>query len=219
MKNEFYFMVAIIFAVVVAGFVLSNKMKRRSKDKHSIISWYNHLIDQYVSIYENVADQFNQKIERAEKYNDQDCLKRLQKLYDDTVRIAENVEKKLDSLNTSIVDKKFNGTPFDVLFNDLKVVESYIAELANIATLIRSIHPVNRGSSSGYEYESFTSYTEPKNKKPWKSSRFFASCNLKKDLIKKYRELAKIYHPDNTTTGNTESFKSLKAEYDEYIIQ
>ena len=133
------------------------------------------------------------------------------------MRTAENIEKKLSSIKTSIADKKFKGVSFDALFNDLKVVESYVAEIANIASLIRSIHPVNRNNNFGYEYEKFTAHSEPKSNRPWKSSRFFASCESKEDLIKKYRELAKIYHPDNTTTGNVDSFKKLKDEYDEYL--
>lgn len=219
MENELYIIVVIIFVFAVIGLVFLSKMKRKSKDRHSIYSWYNHLIDQYVSIYENVADQHDKKIELANKYKDHDSIKRLNKLYDNTVRTSENVEKKLNSLETINAEKKFTGVSFDTLFNDLKIVEGYIAELANIATLIRSIHPVNSGRSSGYGDESFASYTGSKDKKPWKSSRFFASCNSKENLTKKYRELVKIYHPDNITTGNVENFRSLKAEYDEYIIQ
>lgn len=79
------------------------------------------------------------------------------------------------------------------------------------------LHPINRSNDVGYDYESFTSHTEPKNEKPWKSSRFYASCNSKEGLTEKYCELAKIYHPDNTTTGNAESFINLKDEYDKYI--
>ena len=217
MTNDLYFMTVIITIIVIVGLILLNKIKKKAKDKHSIISWYNHLIDQYISIYETLAEQFNEKIELAEKYKDWDSSKRLNKLYDDTVRTSENIEKKLSSLKTSIADKKFNGVSFTSLYNDLKVVESYVAEIANIATLVRSIHPVNRSNNFGYEYEKFTSHADPRNNKPWKSSRFFASCESKEDLIKKYRQLAKIYHPDNATTGNADSFKRLKDEYDEYL--
>ena len=203
-----HFITAIIAVAIVLGFILSRKIKRRSKDKNSIISWYNHLIDQYLSINQNVADQLNEKIELAEKYNDQDSLKRLQKRFEDTARISNSIEKKLNSLKANIEAKRFNGVSFDALFNDLKVTESYVAELTNIAT---------KNNNSGYGYWSLTSHKEPKNDIPWKSSRFFSSCNTKEMLTKKYRELAKIYHPDNTTTGNTESFKKLKAEYDEYF--
>ncbi|MFV0362701.1 MAG: hypothetical protein ACK5LL_06385 [Suipraeoptans sp.] len=132
------------------------------------------------------------------------------------------MEKKLDSLKANIKVKRFNGASFDTLFTDLKIVEGYVAELANIATLIHGINPNNRSNDFGYEYKSFTTHTESKkemNEKPWKSSRFFDSCVSKENLVKKYRELAKIYHPDNATTGNIEIFKNFKAEYDEYIRQ
>ncbi|MFT4144389.1 MAG: hypothetical protein QM644_08010 [Mobilitalea sp.] len=217
MANELYLMTAAVTIIIVAGYISANKMKKKAKDKYSIISWYNHMIDQYVSIYQNFAEQYNEKVEIAEKYSDTDTLKRLHKLYDDTVRISERVEKKLDSLKSNIAENNFIGISFDTLFNDLKIVESYVAEFANIATLIRSIHPVNSFKDFGYEYERLTSHIEPANDNPWKASRFYSSCNTKEDLTKKYRELAKIYHPDNTTTGNEDSFKKLKAEYDIYL--
>ena len=217
MTNELYLMTAVVTIIIVAGYILANKMKKKAKDKYSIISWYNHMIDQYVSIYQNFEEQYNEKVEIAEKYSDTDTLKSLHKLYDDMVRFSESVEKKLDSLKSNIAENNFIGISFDTLFNDLKIVESYVAEFANIATLIRSIHPVNGLNDSGYEYERLTSGIEPANVNPWKASRFFSSCNTKEDLIKKYRELAKIYHPDNTTTGNEDSFKKLKAEYDIYL--
>lgn len=51
---------------------------------------------------------------------------------------------------------------------------------------------------------------------PYQNSMFFSSCKTKEDLVKKYRELAKIYHPDNMATGNIENFRKLQAEYDLY---
>lgn len=54
------------------------------------------------------------------------------------------------------------------------------------------------------------------NNMPWNNSIYFASCNTKEEMTKKYRELAKVYHPDNRKTGNIESFRELKAKYDKY---
>lgn len=51
---------------------------------------------------------------------------------------------------------------------------------------------------------------------PYQNSIFFSSCKAKEELVKKYRELAKIYHPDNMATGNIENFRKLQAEYDLY---
>lgn len=212
-------MITVIIAVVVIlGFVLCCKVKRRSRDKHCFTSWYNHLSDQYHNIFQNVADNFSNKIVLAEEYKDQNSLRRLQNLYDDTVRMAERIEKKLNSLKINVVDIKFAGVPFDTVFNELKVVEGYIVELAYIATLILNIHPVNRNYSSEYEDEGFTSKQKTENDKLLKTSRFFSSCNTKDEIKKKYKELAKIYHPDNIVTGSVDSFKQLKAEYDEYIM-
>lgn len=54
------------------------------------------------------------------------------------------------------------------------------------------------------------------NNKPWNNSKYFSVCKTKEELTKKYRELAKIYHPDNSKTGIIESFSELRAEYDKY---
>ena len=91
----------------------------------------------------------------------------------------------------------------------------FITVIVILGLVIRGINPICRSNSSGYEYESFTSYEKPNNEKPnnekpWKSSSFYASSNSIEGLTKKYCELSKIYHPDNITTRNAESFINLK---------
>lgn len=215
MTNELFFMINVLIMIFIIGFLLSCKVKRKVKGRNSIISWYNSLLDQYVSFYQKAADQYEEKLELAEKYIDSGNLNRLHKLYGDTVRTAENIEKKLNDIKEGITDKDFANVTD--LFVELKVVESYIAELADIAALIRSIHPASTSSDFEYEYERFTYHTEQKSARPSKSSSFFASCKSKEELTQKYRELAKFYHPDNAFTGNEDSFKKLKNEYDEYL--
>lgn len=216
MESELYLIGAVVIGLLIAGVVMSGNAKRKAKERSSIISWHNHLIDQFISVFEDTAEQYNEKIDLAKKYGDKDAEKRLHKLYGDITRTSENIESKVSFLKSTIEGKCFKSTSTDSLFQELKIIESYIAEMANISALIRSLHPVNRNNNSyTYDYEKFIS-KEPNQTKPWKSSRFFSSCNTKEDLTKKYRELAKIYHPDNAVTGNVESFRQLKTEYDEY---
>lgn len=217
MGAELYIIIAFIAAILIAGSVMSGSVRKKAKEKNSIISWYNHLIDQFVSIFDNVAENYNEKMKLAERYCDEDAMKRLHKLYNDTNRTAENIEQKLNFLKENIADKNLRDLSLNQVFEELKIVESYIAELSNIALLIRGIHPVNR-SSNTYDFEDFFNQSfETAAQMPWKSSMFFSSCENKDDLTKKYRELAKIYHPDNSVTGNAESFRQLKSEYDEYL--
>lgn len=221
MNYDIYLLVILLSTVIFIGFLLISRVKKTSKDRSSVITWYNQLLDQYVSIYRNVAEIYNEKIDIANKYKDEDSLKKLEKLYNDTTRTSDCIEKKLNSLKDNIADKKFAGISLNDLFNDLKLVESYISGLADIATLIRSIHPNNRGywfnDFEFYNTETYISFAEARNSKPWKTSKFFSSCETKEDIIKKFKELAKIYHPDNTTTGNANDFRQLKSEYDEYM--
>lgn len=219
MTGEFYIMTVLVAIVVMTGLILSGKSKKKMRDKYSIISRYNHLLDRYVNVYQNIANQYNEKVILAEKYNDRESLDRFRKLHNETARTAESIEKKLCGLNADIAGKNFAGVSLDALFKELNVIESLVAELADIAVLIRSIHPAGRSDNFRYEYENFAAYNGQYSSKPWKASRFFSSCNTKEELTKRYRELAKIYHPDNTTTGNVNTFKSLKDEYDEYNKQ
>ena len=218
MTLELYVITAIVTIIFIAGSMTSSKIKRKIKDRESVVSWYNHLIDQYTSIYENIAECYNETYKLAEKYTDQDCITRLHKLYEDTNKTLSNLEQKMESLKSCVEKKDLGKSQIDELFNGLKIVESYIAELANLSMLIHSIHPVNR-TQNAYDdyYGDFCSDSRKEENKPWKSSKFFSVCNNKDDLIKKYRELAKIYHPDNSVTGNAEYFKELKEEYDKYL--
>jgi len=50
--------------------------------------------------------------------------------------------------------------------------------------------------------------------------KFFSSCKTLQELKNQFRELVKMYHPDNKETGNLETMKALNLEYEkafEYI--
>lgn len=51
---------------------------------------------------------------------------------------------------------------------------------------------------------------------PWKDSKYFGCCKNRDEFTKRYREYAKIYHPDNGLTGEESMFRNIKAEYDQY---
>ena len=44
--------------------------------------------------------------------------------------------------------------------------------------------------------------------------KFFSQCKTIQELKTTFRELVKVYHPDNQTTGNLETMKALNLEYE-----
>ena len=67
-------------------------------------------------------------------------------------------------------------------------------------------HDQNQGNRTS-EYKT-NNYTRHK---------YFRGCTSKQEVKRRFRELSKMYHPDNPNTGNAGIFVEIKAEYDEII--
>lgn len=214
--KRIYPIAAIILVLFIFGAVIIHNIKKTIKEKRSAIVWYNTLIDHHATVHNNIAEQYKEKINLANKYNDLQTAVRLQKLVCDAERSTANFERQQGILLEDIHAQKYHGSSYADMLNHFKLAESYLAELANIAMLLSSIHPANRtGQWNEEERNGETQYKS--GKKTLEGSMFFSNCKTPEEITKKYRELAKIYHPDNTVTGNEDYFKKLKAEYDEYI--
>ena len=72
-----------------------------------------------------------------------------------------------------------------------------------------------------YDYEksyddSFNNESENNfyiNTKPASENIFFAGCDTEESVEKRYKSLAKVYHPD-TLTGDTETFQQINNEHE-----
>ena len=72
-----------------------------------------------------------------------------------------------------------------------------------------------------YDYEksyddSFNNESENNfyiNTKPASEYIFFAGCDTEESVEKRYKSLAKVYHPD-TLTGDTETFQQINNEHE-----
>lgn len=75
----------------------------------------------------------------------------------------------------------------------------------------------NYNYEEGYHYEESSSYEEPTNHEEERTGiTWFAGINSADELKKRYRDLMKIYHPDNQA-GDTNAVQQIQQEYEQLL--
>lgn len=110
-----------------------------------------------------------------------------------------------------------NNNPLWIDFDDMQML---IKQIDNIEINVNNlINKYQQTYNQQYQQQTYNqqSYNQQQSHSQ-QSMNFFAGCNTKEDVEKCYRNLAKIYHPDNST-GMNEMFQQVQREYQEKLKQ
>lgn len=166
----------------------------------------------------------------------QNKLKTLPELLFDrteTKQLRKETDEAMERL-AEAMGKKYNSLPQAALDKYIHIEERYTAKqyskklLEEILDLMMRVERYE-GTSSRRDYSGNEGKTE--NRRDERSGRtwtgtnptariiaeysFYTDCNNLDEVKKKYHKLSRMYHPDNTMTGNEEIFMELDAQYTE----
>lgn len=201
----------IVLLIVVR--IAKKRIKEQQKRQTAIVGWYNHLIDQFDYWRKEAQKIIDRKVDLAKERNDSDAFEKLHTLTQKASAAMDRGFDTLEEISRLGIEGIKKARPEDIE-EKLKLADSYLREFIDNIKIIHSLNIGVADSYEGYEYESWTDSSTGKSASRG-ISRFFNQCTNRTELKRKFRELSKIYHPDNQTSGNAEVFKQIKAEYDE----
>lgn len=203
-------LVLMVFAFLgVCFFYIKSKKQEANKPKKEKIrnlKDYIQQTNQYIMQYNNIQDRFNyameEKADEIRENHDKAAFDQFLKVQMDFRSQVDESALLLDQIKTTLQQGQMGLQLFINFKNSVTMMDALLVQMQNIVP----------------------SYHERKQENKWEDTpettktigtdiSFFIGCDTKEKIIKRYRALCKVYHPDSQT-GNTEMFKKLKEAYE-----
>ncbi len=196
--------------VLFAAFILlelnKSRMQTRERELRVLVERLSKLIDRYNRALDGFNVIYNDRIKAIRAYNDSDAA-------DEIIDIANTYEENRDEAY-NIIERINNGNiqkaNIKVVRESLDKCEKNIDAMESSIAFVKDIKPKEHTYRQSHRIEDERQYAPAATQAP---TSYFAGCETKEQLEKRYRSLVKIYHPDSGA-GDEESFKQIKAEYD-----
>ena len=168
-------------------------------DAESLIKAYNHQYNELAIAHEKVGFYLGKR--NVKYYNHfrkkaAGILSRMLRIYEDLLKVEVYAQTKeaFDSMHGTYQQQQANDGD-----------DSYGSDAYND----QYKEPFERENREEKKQKT----KEPIAERPMPLDVFFAGCNTAEDVERRYRSLAKIYHPD-MPTGDKETFQQLQEEYE-----
>lgn len=155
--------------------------------EYTLINDLNNNYEKYVIEIESFFNNLNIKTKTKDNILDKKSIKKLIKFIKNDIK---------NNYQSEISDE-------DNLNNDADCIEIFFNHLNSNIQKYKT-HFLYLNNKVGYTNFSMTAKI---------CLAYFADCETKKEIRKKYKKLAKIYHPDNRITGNKDIFEKITEEY------
>ena len=150
-----------------------------------------------INKYSYVYGDLKYLIERMGFAIEKGNAKMFRKTMKNAVGSLENMQSSLDSFHT--------------ILSRMQTVDEYSAQQESFENSYDSRYYTEEDEERTYEYQA------PNSSPPFflntSINLFFAGCNSVDAVEKRYKSLAKVYHPD-MPTGDEETFKMMREEYE-----
>lgn len=176
-------------------------------------------IDDYIIDYNDLAEEYNLIIKEISiiqsdlleiPYMEINTHKRISDIIRKNNILATNFTKKAEELNNDINNNKIKK--YRIKHEDLINI---FDELKNNLNELYKIKPI--AEDQYIKYKNIEKEKEQRKENKEKIIyKYFDGCNNKEEINKRYKALAKVYHPD-MATGNENIFKIICEEYEKMI--
>lgn len=206
-------LIIVVIAIATLGEEISarksNKTYSQNTDFNEIeraCNLFNKYVIEYNNLQQQFANQYNVKMTEAQTISDMQMMKELLLYKEDFDKYSailnrwiENIREILNSGQAKHVENELSN--LDEFYSKLRLLLSNLSYVSS-----------NDDFSRWFEREeSKEEYTN--NKKTSDNFSFFEGCKTKTEADKRYRALAKAFHPD-TGCGDETMFNKMKEEYD-----
>ena len=168
---------------------------------------FNKYATEYNTLRQQFANQYNVKITEAQTISDIQMIKELLSYNEDFDKYSAVLKQKLENIRGMV-----NSRQIEHVESELLSLDEFYSKLQHLLSNISYASSSNDDFSRWFEQEE--NKEEYKNtSKTSDSFSFFEGCRTKAEADKRYRALAKAFHPD-TGCGDENMFNKMKEEYD-----
>lgn len=168
---------------------------------------FNKYATEYNTLRQQFANQYNVKITEAQTISDIQMIKELLSYNEDFDKYSAVLKQKLENIRGMV-----NSRQIEHVEDELLNLDEFYSKLQLLLSNISYASSSNDDFSRWFEQEeNKEEYTNTS--KTSDNFSFFEGCRTKTEAGKRYRALAKAFHPD-TGCGDENMFNKMKEEYD-----
>lgn len=168
---------------------------------------FNKYATEYNTLRQQFANQYNVKIAETQTISDMQMMKELLSYNEDFDKYSAVLNQRLENIREML-----NSEQIKHIESELLSLDEFYSKLQHLLSNISYASSSNDDFSRWFEQEeNKEEYTNTS--KTSDNFSFFEGCRTKAEADKRYRALAKAFHPD-TGCGDENMFNKMKEEYD-----
>lgn len=206
-------LIIVVIAIAALGEEISarksNKTYSQNTDFNEIeraCNLFNKYVIEYNNLQQQFANQYNVKMTEAQTISDMQMMKELLLYKEDFDKYSAVLKQRLENIRGML-----NNEQAKHVENELSNLDEFYSKLRLLLSNLSYVSSSNDDFSKWFEQEEKKEYKNASNVSGDLS--FFEGCKTKAEADKRYRALAKAFHPD-TGCGDETMFNKMKEEYD-----
>lgn len=207
--------ILIIVVIVIAA--LGEEISARKSNKtysqninfddiERVCNLFNRYVTEYNNLQQQFTNQYNVKIAEAQTISDIQMMKELLSYNEDFDKYSAVLNQRLENIRGMVNDKQTKHVEDEL--SNLDEFYSKLKLLMSNLSYVSSNDDFSRWFEQEENKEEYTNTSKTSD-----SFSFFEGCKTKTEADKRYRALAKAFHPD-TGCGDETMFNKMKEEYD-----
>lgn len=206
-------LIIVVIAIAALGEEISarksNKTYSQNTDFNEIeraCNLFNRYVIEYNNLQQQFANQYNAKMTEAKTISDMQMMKELLSYKENFDKYSAVLKQRLENIRGML-----NNEQAKHVENELSNLDEFYSKLRLLLSNLSYVSSSNDDFSRWFEQEEKNEYKNVSNVSGGFS--FFEGCKTKAEADKRYRALAKAFHPD-TGCGDENMFNKMKEEYD-----
>lgn len=210
-------MLFIVLIIVIIAITVSGKTAARNRNEgysqntnfdevERACNLFNRYVTEYNNLQQQFVNQYNVKIAEAQTIGDMQMMKELLSYNEDFDKYSAVLNRWIGNIRGIL-----NSGQAKYVENELSNLDEFYNKLRLLLSNLSYVSSSNDDFSRWFEQEEKKEYKNASNVSGGFS--FFEGCKTKAEADKRYRALAKAFHPD-TGCGDESMFNKMKEEYD-----
>lgn len=207
-------MIIVVIAIAALGEEISARKSNKTYSQNAnfneierACNLFNKYITEYNNLQQQFTNQYNVKIAEAQTISDIQMIKEILLYNEDFDKYSAVLNQRLENIRGIL-----NSGQAKHVENELLSLDEFYSKLKLLLSNLSYVSSGNDDFSKWFEQEEDKEEYINTSKDSGSLS-FFEGCKTKTEADKRYRALAKAFHPD-TGCGDEIMFTKMKEEYD-----